>query len=120
MTGDRIFWDNKNGKQVLIMDCTGLNNDQIKQLIPGSLKFYENKEPKSMRTLTDLTNTYLTKSTYDAFKDLDAKTNPYDLKSAVVGLNKAKRILLNMLNKFNSSDVKGFNSREEAMAWLTE
>ncbi len=120
MTGDRIYWKTERGKQILIMDCSGLNNDQIKELIAGGYKYYENKEPNSVLSLTDLTNTYLTSSTYHAFKDLDAKTHEYDLKTAVVGLNKAKTILLNLVNKFRKSQIKGFNSREEALAWLAQ
>jgi hypothetical protein len=118
MLEDRVHWITKNGKKILIMDYVGLKIEQIKEVIGNCYKAYENQQPKSVLSITDLTNTFLTKSVFDAFKEMDAKTNKYDLKTAVVGLNIAKRVLLNLINKFNKSEIKGFNSREEAIAWL--
>jgi hypothetical protein len=117
---DRISWINKNGKKILIANYSGLNNDQIKDVILELVEVYKTQPLKSILSITDLTNTYLTKSTFEMFKEMDAKTNQYDLKASVVGLNKAKKILLNLLNMFNKSEVKGFDSREEAIEWLVK
>ena len=117
---DRVNWINKNGKKILIMDYTGLKNDEIKEVINEAIEVCKTQPLKSVLSITDLTNTYLTKSTFEMFKKMDAITSQYDLKSSVVGLNKAKKIFLNLVNMFNKSDIKGFDTREDAIQWLTK
>ena len=68
--------------------------------------------------LVDLSNSFVYGEGYEELKRSGKELKPITKKRAVVGLNTAKKIMLNAYNRFLNADFRAFDSTEEAKRWL--
>ena len=76
------------------------------------------KENKIRPVLINLIGVYGTPDFMNKAKELGKETAHLTSKSAVVGLNDLKKILLNAYNRFTSENMKAFDTEELAKEWL--
>ena len=77
------------------------------------------KEPlKSLRLLTDVTQTHYTTEAVNVLKEFSKATTPYMKASAVVGVTGVKWIIVQSLIKLTGRDIKLFDTRKNAREWM--
>jgi len=110
------------GKTIYFNDWTNLKNpkDFAPKIEEGNsnTKFLIDLDKKDVLTLTDVTGSFTFGETIQWIKDAAKLAKPITKKSATVGLSTSKKILLNSLNSFSKSEVKAFDTIEEAKDWL--
>ena len=75
---------------------------------------------KDILTLTDVSNSFVYGKTLQLLKEASQLSLGITKKSATVGLSTAKKIILNGINTFANSNIKAFDSLEEAKEWLVK
>lgn len=115
------FW--KNGHSIMIVDYSKCkSNEEILDLLE-QVRLTMLKAPKDYKflVLNDVTN----QKVFDEFvkrADIYAKEvfNQKTLKSAMVGINSFIKIILNLYNTMHGGYQKVFNTKEDALKYLTE
>lgn len=111
------------GKQIYHLDYT--NHKTVEDLAETIRKAraYRKSSPKlaamrDMLMLVDLSNSFVYGEGYEELKRSGKELKPITKRRAVVGLNKAKKIMLNAYNRFLNADFRAFDDKEEAKKWL--
>ncbi len=120
MLEERIYWDEINDHQILILDFRNLSRKEIFQLIDTGIEYYNQHKLTNVLSLTDLSNVAIDAPILKKFTEMDEITGKFDKKSAVVGLNRAKTLFLKLVNFTNKNNVRGFYSKKDAVEWLIE
>lgn len=110
------------GKTIYFNDWTNLSNfDDFKPKIEEgdeNTKELIADGKTNILTLTDITGSFIFGETLPLLREAGKLSKGITKKSATVGLSFAKKILLNSLNVFANSDIKAFDTIEEAKDWL--
>ena len=113
-----------NGSQIYFNDWTNLKNpEQFSSKVEESndnTRELITQGKKDILTLTDVTGSFIFGDSVRIIKEASLLANGITKKSATIGLSSAKKLLLNSLNIFAKSNVKAFNTIEEAKDWLIE
>lgn len=113
-------WIEHNGKQILFTDFIGCDTeDKMISNLEEAGKIYT-ASPEKILGLYDLTGTTVTNKYMAAAKDM-AK-NIFNIKrekSAVIGITGIKKILLEAYNKKTGDSLIPFDTKEEALEYLT-
>ncbi len=117
---ERVRWIEHGSHKILVMDFSGLKDEQLFKAIDAAYAAYKNKASRSTRSLTVLSDTPLFGQGLERMKKFAKDTDGFDEKSAIIGLNVAKKVMLNVLNPFLKTKIKPFNSQEDAINWLAE
>jgi hypothetical protein len=111
-------------KKIYFIDYTNLITEEaFLEAIKETNEFRKsvvNSGQKDLLMLVDISNSYTYGKITDEIKRSSKETKPYVKKSAVVGLNITKKILLNSVSLFSNLQLHAFNSLEEAKNWLVE
>jgi len=110
------------GKDITYLNFAALNGTEsvaFASAILATAEFVENRGPGQL-TLSNVKDLEETPEIVKAFKMISARNKPFRKKAAVVGLNSTKKIILNAINYFSKSNLKSFDSLEEAKNWLVE
>ena len=70
--------------------------------------------------LIDVTNTVVDKSVMKAYRTIARQTSPRLSKIAVVGATGIQKLFVTTIANLFKLEVRAFDSREEALGWLTE
>ncbi|MEA2043268.1 MAG: hypothetical protein U9N85_12065 [Bacteroidota bacterium] len=112
------------GKTIYINDWKNLkNSDQFKPKIEEGNKNTQaliEQGKTNILTLTDITGSFVFGDTVQLLNQASKLANGITKKSATVGLTGGKKVILNSINVFAKSDVKAFNTIEEAKEWLVK
>lgn len=112
------------GKTIYFNDWRGLK--QTKDFVPKIEEGNQNtldlieQGKTDILTLTDVTDSYVFGEALELLKKAGKTAKAITRKSATVGLTSSKRILLNSLNRFADTNVKAFDTIEEARDWLVK
>lgn len=112
------------GKIIYYNDWRNLKNDE--QFRPKIEEGDENTRQlisdgeKNILTLTDITGSFAYDDTIILLKEAAKLARPITKQSATVGLSIAKKILLNGLNMVARTDLKAFDTIDEAKEWLVK
>lgn len=106
------------GKNILVNDYIGLNEQQIVIEIENILKRFLAGEVKDVLFLLDVTDAKYNTKVAEVFHKAAKVAKPYIRKSAVVGIDGIKSIILSAVNRFSDIGIRPFNSRNEAFEWL--
>lgn len=108
---------NYKGKEISYIDYRGMKLEQILQTIDEAVNDTLNAN-KSRALLTNISGAFLVPEFMEKSKEGTKKTRHLTLKSAVVGITGAKKILLNSYNMFTKANMKAFDNEESAKEWL--
>lgn len=120
----RVYWIKHNGKEILFSDYANLSADEIvaasidadAEIFPTCSHLPEG----SILALVDVSNAVASKAGIAALKSSAKLWRPFYKKQAVIGLTPFHRVFLNAVNKFSGGNFISFNSKDDALAWLTE
>jgi hypothetical protein len=73
---------------------------------------------KSVRVLTNVIGTELSRTTSQIIKDFATQNKPYVKASAVVGVEGLKKIIYNAVQTVSGRHISSFDTMEQAKDWL--
>jgi len=116
------------GQEILLTDLSGLIEGEILPVLAEAASVIRACPPKSLLTLTDISQTTLTLRTatgaYDrveaeGIRSSVAGNAEFVRVSAVVtGNDEGKRVIMEFLNRLGGREFAVFVTREEALEWL--
>lgn len=111
----------REGIPILNVDFSNMKTkEEVLDLISLAKKSISIRPPKSIFTLTNLSNMYFNTEVYTAISDYARMNEPYVKASAVVGLSGLMMIFYNGFLKLSKRDVRAFSTEEEAVNYLLE
>ncbi len=111
----------REGIPILYVDFSNMKTkEEVLDLISLAKKSISIRPPKSIFTLTNLSNMYFNTEVYTAISDYARMNEPYVKASAVVGLSGLMMIFYNGFLKLSKRDVRAFSTEEEAVNYLLE
>lgn len=118
---ERVGWKTYNGKkyiEITYRDLGGEENDTAAIEVLDYVHKFVLNAGKEQIVLTDVTDAYATPEIMKILKANLRKERPLNNREAVVGITGAKSALLRTLNFFSGSEVKPFDTKEQALLWL--
>jgi hypothetical protein len=115
---ERIKFIEHNGKRILHLDFTEARADEVLQIIREAKDVIAAQPPRSIRTLTDVTDIKFNTTATEAMKEFASHNKPYVSAAAVVGVTGLKKIIYNAVVKFSGRNLVIFDSHSQAKDWL--
>lgn len=114
----RLHLIEHNGQRVLLIDHSRARADEVKaDLVP--IQQYITSQPlNSALVLTDWTDAEITRAVLTAAKKVAVYDRPHVKRSAIVGSEKLRE-LVKALEMFSARNFAMFETREQALKWLT-
>ncbi len=116
----RVRFIEHKGRKILHLDFTHCKPDEVLPVIDDAKSAIKTQPPKSVCTLTDVTEMGFNSKVSDAMKEFVAHNKPYVSAAAVVGVTGLKQIIFNAVMKFSGRQLHAFNSLDEAKDWLAK
>ena len=114
----RFIWHNN--QRVLLIDISNCLPDQVSQicrLVPTHVS----AEPHgSVLLLADFTGAKFDKNAVANLKEATVYVRPHLKRSAWVGVETLPKVFYDNIKSFSQRDLPKFQSRREALEWLTE
>jgi hypothetical protein len=115
---ERIQFINHRGKEILLLDFSNSEADEVLQIIHQATVLIGTKAEHSLLTLTDVTNARFNEAVGEGMKNFTLHNKPYVRAGAVVGITGLKRIIFGAVMAFSQRKLLSFDDREQAKAWL--
>lgn len=115
---DRIQFIDHNGRNILHLDFSGCNAEEVLTIIERSKEVIKSQAPNSLFTLTDVTNAGFNNRVSEAMKEFARHNKPYVAAAAVVGVTGLKQIIFNAVMKFSGRHLSAFDTIDQAKNWL--
>lgn len=116
---DRVRFITHRGKQVLFADMTNSEPAEALKISEEVRQAVSSQPENSVLILAEVTGAKLDKKALDAVKAAAARNRPFVKRSAMVGAGKEHTALFEALRIFSRRDYHRFESKEEALDWLT-
>lgn len=110
------------GIRVLSMDFSGLKNpaDILRRIAEARQFMAAQPKRKEIRTLVDVSRMRYSEEVLQAFRELTRHDEPWEVAVAVCGLRGVGGIAFRALNLLTGSRLRGFDRRDDALAWLVK
>ncbi len=70
--------------------------------------------------IIDVSNSFASIESLTELKRIAKLTSKFSKKKAIIGISSAKKILLNSVNRIAGTNIRAFDTVEEAKEWLTK
>jgi hypothetical protein len=119
---DRVRFIEHRGHRVLLLDYSGLRDEQqMLEMIEERTELVSKEPAGSVLTLADLTGVQLTRETIQRVKEANVRDQPFVRRAALVGADTlSPKGALESIKTFAAKNWGRFATREEALDWLTE
>jgi len=117
---DKSFWEEYQGKKILVNDYSNLTNDEVLERIRINEKLIPGLGRDDILLLVDVSNDKGTQEIISAFKQIAKTIQPFIMKGSIVGVVGIQKVLLTAVNKFSDLGLKPFDSRQEAKNYLVD
>jgi hypothetical protein len=108
------------GERILFLDfsrCT--SKEEFMQVIDAAKQWLQNKDPKSVLTLTDVTDARFNAEIINLMKELTLHNKPYVKAGAVVGISRPLlKLAYNAVMAFSNRTLPIFDTHDQAKEWL--
>ena len=111
------FIDHK-GTRILMLDFSGCKSVELGAIVKEAKAVIGKQPPASVRTLTNVTCTEMSKDTSAIVKDLTSFNKPYVTAAAVVGVEGLKKVIYNAIVAISGRNMSTFNTIDQAKDWL--
>lgn len=118
MASERVKFINHGGKDILFLDFTGCNTNEVLAIIEESKKIIRTRPEGSLLTLTDVTNARFNEVVTERMKELTAYNKPYVKAAAIIGIAGFKKIIFEAVMMFSKRKIHIFENVHEAKEWL--
>ena len=98
----------------------GFMDEEGKKLAREVEVFIDNLKEYDLLQLVDVRNSYADLQAVAELKRLAKKIMPHVKKSAVIGVKRIQKVILETVNLFSGIKTKAFDNVEEAKDWLIE
>ena len=117
---ERIKFVSHKGKQILAVDISDCNVDEVLQIIDESGKIITQQPPHSLLVVSTVKNAQFNRAVVSRMKTFLNENRPYILKSAVVGVSGLQRVVYLSVTKITGRNIPAFDDIEQAKDWLVE
>jgi hypothetical protein len=117
---ERVQFIEHKGKKILHLNFAGCKADEVLPVIAHARATIGSQPPRSVLTLTDVTETGFNSQVSEAMKEFVAHNKPFVAASAVVGVTGLRQIIFNAVMKFSGRQLHAFDSLGEAKEWLAK
>jgi len=117
---ERVRFIEHQGKKLLHLDFSHCTAGEVLQVIDQAKAVIVTQQPKSVMTLTDVTEAAFNSAVSEAMKDLVSHNKPYVAAAAVVGVSGLKQIIFNAVVRFSGRKLHAFGSLDDAKDWLAQ
>jgi hypothetical protein len=107
------------GKEISYLDYRGMKLEEIIKTIDEAAKS-SLQENKRRLQLSNLTGVFAVPEFMEKVQEAGKKTKHLTIKSAVVGITGAKKLLLNTYNALTGANLKAFDDEDSAKEWLVK
>lgn len=116
---ERTRFEDHQGKRILLLDYSAMTDPgEAMAAIQRSMAIVAAQPRDSLLVLTDVSDSRYNATVLQGLKELAAHNAPYVKASAVVGITGLRRIAYQAVIVFSKRNIKTFDSRESARAWL--
>jgi len=115
---ERVKFVNHRSRKILVLDLSDGNVDDIAKVIDRGSAIIKQAKPKSLVTLTDVTNIVIRSMSTQHMVEFVRSNKPFVKAAAIVGLNGLTKSILSMTNLVTGRNIKPFDTREQAFDWL--
>jgi hypothetical protein len=115
---DRIRTTQHLGKEILVVDFSGLEATEYMQVANEAMRVIAGKAEKSVLTVTNVRGTRFSVGTSEDIKRYATHNRPYVKASAVVGLSAMQRVVFLAVKPFLAESVATFDNVPDALVWL--
>ncbi len=117
---NRVKFLNHREKEILLLDFSDSDTDEVMKIIDHAKDLISTRPHQSLLTLTDVTKARFNERVGQGMKEFALYNKPYVKAAAVVGITGLKRIIFGAVMAFTQRKLEPFDSREEALQWLTD
>lgn len=111
---------NYKGKEILYLDFSGCNKDEIFQIIKLAEKIIRVQPKKSLLTLTNVFGARYDKEIIRELKEFANNNKPFVKAGAVVGIEGLKKVAYDAVIKFTGRNLPAFDDTKKAKDWLAK
>lgn len=109
------------GKKIYYTDWTNLKtNEESIKVANETSDYIISKKEYNLLEIIDVTGSYASMQVLTEVKKIAQKTAEFNKKKAMLGIVGAKKILLNSVNRIAKTNIKAFDTIEEAKDWLVK
>jgi hypothetical protein len=105
-------------KKILHLDFSGCKSVELATIVQEAKTVISTQPHGSVRTLTDVTDTEMSKDTSAIVKDLTSFNKPYVIAAAVVGVIGLKKVIYNAIVAISGRNMSTFDTIPQAKDWL--
>jgi hypothetical protein len=116
---DRVRFITHQGKQILLVDLSNCSAAEVREIVGALPELVTTRLRNSVLILSDFTGASFDEEAFRVMKETAVFDKPYIKKSAWVGAENLKAFSEEMRN-FSRRDFPAFETREEALVWLTK
>jgi hypothetical protein len=113
-------WITHKGKQILFMKFGGLSKEEQLDLIKKCTQIIVDTKRTDNLTMFDVSNMFASEEFMAMTRENSKITTPFVKRSAVIGVEGVKKVLLNALNAVQKKPRVAFSNIEQAKDWLVE
>jgi hypothetical protein len=106
------------GKKITLVDLAHTAPAETLAILQDAQMRIAENPPKSVLILTDATDTVYNKEVSNAIQNFSAKNTPFVKKSAVIGVDGLRMVLLRTVILVTRREIKACATRQEALDWL--
>ncbi len=113
-----IFYENR---KIYFSDWTNISSvAQALAIMEETTNYIKQLNELNLLEIVDVTNSYATVETLMAIKKIAKEVKKFSKKKAMLGITGAKKVLLNSVNNIANTQIRAFDSKEEALEWLVK
>jgi hypothetical protein len=117
---NRIRFITHQGKQILLLDFSGCEADEVLETIEEGKKVIRVHPQHSLLTLTNVEGTHYNMAITNAMQEFAHGNKPFVKAGAVIGISGLKKIVYDAVMKFSGRNLPAFDDIEKAKDWLSE
>lgn len=117
----RINWIIYEGKRILYADLSKITSqEELQKALDEATREIMSQPKNSTLYLVNMENGFVTPQALSLYKDGSAKIQPYLISWGVIGLNRIKSMITELMRKTVGLDIKVYQTKEEAMRSLAK
>lgn len=116
---DRVRFIEHNGKKVLFLDFSYCQPEEVIEIMDECKRIVTSQPKDSVLTFSDMTEGQFTKDGIQRMKEVAAYDRPFVRRAALIGNHTASDVVHKSIMDFSQRYFRRFDSREEALDWLT-
>ena len=117
---DRIHFVEHKGKQILLLDFSHANANEMQLLLEYVRMTVAQHAHEALVTLADFTGATLDHAVATRIKEVLTLDRPFVKKTAWVGAESIPHAFMENFQSFSQREIVTFKTREEAMDWLVK